>query len=95
VANALQNIRLITYEALDVLRPNMAFGNAVDKSYSQDFGDEAYQVGDTIYIRLPQQYLGRSGAAISLENLTDRTTPLTITTQYGVDFAPRRERRSD
>jgi uncharacterized protein affecting Mg2+/Co2+ transport len=87
VANAFQNIRLVTYEALDILQPNMAFGNAVDKSYSSDFGDEGYQVGDTIYIRLPQQYLGRTGAAISLENLTDRTTPLTITTQYGVDFA--------
>jgi hypothetical protein len=87
VANAFQNIRLVTYESLDILEPNMAFGNAVDKSYSSDFGDESYQVGDTIYIRLPQQYLGRTGAAISLENLSDRTTPLTITTQYGVDFA--------
>lgn len=87
MANAFQNIRLVTYESLDILQPNMAFGNAVDKSYSSDFGDEAYQVGDTIYIRLPQQYLGRTGAAVSLENLTDRTTPLTITTQYGVDFA--------
>lgn len=87
MANIFQNIRLIAYEGLDILTPNMAFGNAVDKSYSSDFGDEGYQVGDTIYIRLPQQYLGRTGAAISLENLADRTTPLTITTQYGVDFA--------
>jgi hypothetical protein len=87
LANAIQNTRLILYEALDVMEPNMAFGNAVDKSYSSEFGNEGYQVGDTVYIRLPQQYLGRTGAAISIENLTDRTTPLTITTQYGVDFA--------
>jgi hypothetical protein len=87
MANLFANTQLVTFETLYLLQPNLVFAGSVNNEYSKEFGREGNKVGDTIQIRLPQQFLGRTGTAVNLEGITDRTIPLTLTTQFGVDFA--------
>src|SRR3982750_17740 len=87
MANVFANTQLVTFETLYLLQPNLVFAGSVNNDYSSQFGQEGNKRGDTINIRLPQQFLGRTGTAVNIESLTDRTIPLTLTTQFGVDFA--------
>lgn len=86
MANVFANTQLVTYEALDLLQPNLVFGGMMNNDYSKEFGQEGRKVGNSINIRLPQQWIGRYGTAVNIENIADRTVPLTLTTQFGVDF---------
>jgi hypothetical protein len=87
MANVFANTQAVSYETLYLLQPNLVFAGSVNNDYSKQFGVEGNKRGDTINIRLPQQFLGRTGTAVNIESLTDRTIPLTLTTQFGVDFA--------
>jgi hypothetical protein len=87
MANVFANTQAVTFETLYLLQPNLVFAGSVNNDYSKQFGQEGNKRGDTINIRLPQQFLGRTGTAVNLESITDRTIPLTLTTQFGVDFA--------
>jgi hypothetical protein len=86
MANTFANTQLVTYESLDLLQPNLVFGGSINNDYSKEFGQEGRKVGSSISIRLPQQFIGRYGTAVNIENIADRTIPLTLTTQFGVDF---------
>src|SRR3982750_323526 len=86
MANVFANTQLVTFETLYLLQPNLVFAGSVNNEYSKEFGREGNKVGDTIQIRLPQQFNGRTGTSVNLEGITDRTIPLTLTTQFGVDF---------
>jgi hypothetical protein len=86
VPNLFANTQLVTYESLDLLQPNLVFGGSINNDYSKEFGNEGRKVGSSISIRLPQQFIGRFGQSVNIESIADRTIPLTLTTQFGVDF---------
>lgn len=76
---------VLTFEALRVLTNNLKVANGFT-NYSKEFGKGGNKIGDTIGVRKPQRYIGRNGAALQLEGLTDTMVPMTINQQYGVDF---------
>src|SRR5437763_10397057 len=84
--NVFANTQLVTYEALYLLQPNLVLAREINNDYSKEFGVEGNKRGTSINIRLPQQFLGRTGTSVSIENIADRNIPLTLTTQFGVDF---------
>jgi hypothetical protein len=86
VANTFANTQRVSYETLDLLQPNLVFGGSINNDYSKEFGQEGRKVGNSINIRLPAQFIGRTGTSVNIEDITDRTSPLTLTTQFGVDF---------
>ena len=57
-----------------------------DRSYSDEFVVGGAKVGDTIKIRLPQQYEAVEGEALEIQNLLDRTVNLILNRRRHVGF---------
>jgi P22 coat protein - gene protein 5 len=90
MANTLLTPSLITKEALMVLENSLSFTKAVNKDYSKDFGSDAaigQKIGSTLMVRKPVRYVGRSGAALSVENATETEVPVVLNQQLGVDIS--------
>ncbi|MFZ9966411.1 MAG: P22 phage major capsid protein family protein [Steroidobacteraceae bacterium] len=49
------------------------------------FAKSGAKIGDSLKIRLPNQFTVRSGAALSAQNTTETSTTLTVSQQKGVD----------
>jgi hypothetical protein len=57
-----------------------------DRSYSDEFVQAGAKVGDTVKIRLPQQYFTTEGEALEIQNLLDRTVNLILNRRRHVGF---------
>ena len=86
MSNQILTISMITREALRVLENNLMFTKQVNRNYDDQFGEEGKKIGNTINIRLPARYIGRSGPVIAVEDQTENYTSLTLGTQRGVDL---------
>ena len=87
MANNLLTPIMITREAARVLENNLVFTKYVNKEYSDQFAITGAKIGNTINVRIPPQYVGRTGATLAVEDAVETFRPLTLTTQYGVDIA--------
>lgn len=76
---------MITNEALRILENNLAFTKGVNREYDDKFGVEGAKIGDTLNIRKPVRYVGRTGKTLNTETHTETSVPLTLDTQFGVD----------
>lgn len=85
MANALLTASMITNESLRVLENNLTFAKGVNREYDGKFAQEGAKIGDTLNIRKPARYVGRTGATMSIEDHTETSVPLQLTTQFGVD----------
>ena len=86
MSNTFLTIQMITREALRILENSLSFTKGVSREYDDKFGVSGAKIGDTLNIRKPVRYVGRSGTALSVENLTETSVPLQLSTQFGVDF---------
>lgn len=77
---------MITKESLRVLENNLAFAKGVNRDYDDQFAQSGAKIGDTINIRKPARYVGRTGTALSVEDHTETSVPLQLNTQFGVDI---------
>lgn len=77
----------ITFQSLDVLRNNTTFSRMANKGYDAEFGKQSHQIGDTLNIRKPARYVGRTGQAIEIEDQTETSVPLQLSNLFGVDLA--------
>lgn len=85
MANTLLTISQITNEALMILENNLTFTKGVTREYDDQFAVEGRKIGDTLSIRKPARYAGRSGTALSVEDHTETSVSLHLDTQFGVD----------
>ncbi|MEB3212963.1 MAG: P22 phage major capsid protein family protein [Leptolyngbyaceae bacterium] len=84
--NTLLNADMITREALRVLHQKLVFVGSINRAYDSSFAEEGAKIGSTLRIRNPNQFTVRNGAAISLQDVVETNTALTVDTQVGVDF---------
>lgn len=87
MSSTLLTISTITREAAMVLENNLTFTKGVNREYDDKFAVQGAKVGDTVNVRKPPRYVGRTGQAIQIENSTETSVPVTLTTQFGVDIA--------
>jgi hypothetical protein len=87
MSNQILTISEITRESLRVLENELAFTKGVNRQYDDKFAVEGAKIGDTINIRLPARYVGRTGQVINIEDQTETSIPLQLNTQRGVDLA--------
>ena len=85
MANQLLTIGMVTMEGLPVLENQLKFAKHVRRDYDRDFGEEGAQIGDTLAIRKPPRFVGRSGQGFNAEDATETSVQLTLTTTFGVD----------
>jgi hypothetical protein len=86
VANTLLTMSMITNEALAVLENMLTFTKGVNRQYDDSFAVKGAKVGDTLNIRKPPRFVGRTGQAIGIEDVTETSIPLALNMQRGVDF---------
>jgi hypothetical protein len=86
MANTLLTIGQITREGAMVLENNIKMVGYMNKEYSDQFGRDGAKIGSVLNVRKPPRFLGRTGQALSLEDITESSVPLTLTTQFGVDM---------
>jgi hypothetical protein len=75
----------ITKESLAILAEKLNFCRNIHDGFTGEFGDKTYQKGQSIQIRKPAQYKGRSGAALQVEDHVEQEVTLVLSEQEGVD----------
>src|SRR5262249_1266788 len=62
------------------------FTKTVNRDYDDKFAVEGAKIGTVVNARKPPRYLGRTGQALQVENATETSVPVALTTQAGVDI---------
>lgn len=87
MANALLTNSIITREALRIFKNTNLFLRRIDTQYDDQFAKTGAKIGDTLRIRLPNEYVTRNGKVATPQDTTERSVPLTVSTQQGVDVS--------
>lgn len=85
--NTLLTPDMITREALRVLHQKLTFVGSINRAYDNSFAASGAKIGDTLRIRLPNQYTVRTGATLSAQDVAEQNTTLQVSTQKGVDMS--------
>lgn len=86
MANTFLTTSQITREILSVLRQKLTFLRKINMEYDDSFAVTGAKIGNTINIRVPTHNKIRQGRIMDAGNMVDRTVPLTISDQTGVDL---------
>ena len=76
----------VTREALRVLHQKLNFIGSITRDYDDRFAKSGAKIGDTLKIRLPNQYVVRTGATLVTQDTTETSVDLKVQTQKGVDL---------
>jgi P22 coat protein - gene protein 5 len=87
LANQLLTISMITREALMILENNIVFSKFIRRDFDDKYGIAGAKIGTVLNIRKPPRYVGRTGQGLQIEDATETSVPLALTTQRGVDIA--------
>ncbi len=85
MANTILTADIITKEALRILHQKLNFIGNINRSYDKSFANTGAKIGDSLRVRLPNEYTVRTGAAISSQDSTETKVDLAMGTQKGVD----------
>jgi hypothetical protein len=85
MSNTILTPTMYTMEALRILVINMVFSKNASREYDPKFGVAGAKIGYTLNIRRPARYTVSTGAALSTQDYTETSIPLTLTTQAHVD----------
>lgn len=85
MANTILTPQMITRKALMILHQKLNFVGSIKREYDDSFAKKGAKIGDTLRIRLPNEYTVRTGQALSTQDTTEQSTTLTVATQKGVD----------
>ena len=75
----------VTREALRILHQKLNFVGNVTRDYDDSYAKSGAKIGDSLKIRLPNQYTVRSGATLSAQDTTEQSVTLQVSNQKGVD----------
>lgn len=87
MANTILTPTMITREALRVLHQNLNFVGNINRQYDNRFAQSGAKIGTSLNIRMPAKYSTRTGATLSTQDHVERSTPLTVASQVGVDVS--------
>ena len=84
--NTLLTPTAVTREALRILHQKAAFISSINRQYDDSFARSGAKTGDSLKIRLPNQYTVRTGATLSAQDTAETSVTLQVATQKGVDL---------
>lgn len=85
MSNAILTPTAVTREAMRILHQNLVFAKNVNRQYDDQFAQSGGKIGDSLKIRLPNEYTVRSGKTLQAQDTSETSTTLQIATQKGVD----------
>jgi len=86
MANTLLTPTAVTRKALMILHQKLTFISSINRQYDDSFAKSGAKIGDSLKIRLPNEYVVRSGATLSAQDTAETSTTLQVATQKGVDL---------
>jgi len=86
VSNTILTPTAVTREILRVLHQKLNFIGTIDRQYDDSFAKSGAKIGDTLKIRLPNQYVVRTGAVLDVQDTTEDSVELKVQTLKGVDM---------
>jgi hypothetical protein len=86
VANQLLTINMVTREAVRLWKNSNAFLQSIDTQYDDQYARTGAKIGMSLRIRLPNDYIVRTGPAIQTQGTTEPSISLVVATQKGVDI---------
>lgn len=84
--NTILTATAVTREALRVLHQKLNFVGTITRDYDESFARQGAKVGDTLKIRLPNQYTVRANATLAAQDTAETSVDLKVATQKGVDL---------
>ncbi|WP_309091112.1 P22 phage major capsid protein family protein [Phenylobacterium sp.] len=84
--NTILTATAVTREALRVLHQKLNFVGTITREYDDSFARQGAKVGDTLKVRLPNQYTVRTGANLAAQDTIESSVDLKVQTQKGVDL---------
>lgn len=85
--NSLLTPTIITREALRILHSKLSFVGNINRNYDDRFASSGGKIGNTLNVRMPAKYAARKTATYAAENYVERSTPVVMASQYGVDVS--------
>jgi len=85
MANSILTPTAVTREALRILHQKLNFVGKVNRQYDDSYAKSGAKIGDSLKIRLPNEYTVRTGATLSAQDTTETSKTLQVATQKGVD----------
>jgi hypothetical protein len=86
MANSLLTISQITRKAAMTLHQKATFLRKMDRQYDDQFGKSGGKIGDTLRVRLPNEYTARSGLTYSAQDTAELKVDLPVSSVRGVDM---------
>lgn len=88
MANTILTPTAVTREALRILHQKLTFVGSINRQYDDSFAKTGAKIGDSLKIRLPNQYTVTTGATLTTQNTTESSVTLQIATQkhVGMNF---------
>lgn len=80
--NSLLTPSLITKETLVILENNLVMAGKVNRQFENQF----VKIGNSITVRKPNKFLVTNGPGLSIQNITEPSTSITVSNQQHVDF---------
>jgi hypothetical protein len=76
----------VTRKALMILHQKLNFVGSINRGYDDSFAKDGAKIGDTLKIRVPNQYTVRTGPTIAAQDTSETSVDLRVATQKGVDM---------
>jgi hypothetical protein len=86
VANTLLTLSQITRKSAMILHQKANFIGNMHRGYDDSFANTGAKIGDTLRVRLPNQYAIRTGMTMSAQNTVEEKVDLTVNNVMGVDL---------
>ena len=87
MSNTLLTINMITREAVRLWVNTNSFLQHIDTQYDDQFAITGAKIGQSLRVRLPNDYTVRTGPVAQIQDTTETNTTLTLATQKGVDVS--------
>lgn len=87
MAHTILTPTVITREAIRVLHQKLNFVGQCNRQYDDRFAQASGKIGSTLNVRMPPKYTVRTGSTASYQDHVERSTPLVVASQYGVDVS--------
>lgn len=88
MSNTTLTADIIAKEAVMILENELVMANLVHRGYEDEFAKSVngYEVGETVSIRRPADFVVRDGATAQTQDVVEGKTSFTVNKQKGVDF---------
>lgn len=87
MSNTLLTNTIITREAARILHQEGNFLGSIQRGYDDQFAKTGGKIGSSLNLRLPSKYTVRTSATYAGQDHTERSTPIQVSSQYGVDVS--------